>query len=86
VDVYRHVTQHVKNIPEGKQIAALFDFDSTLFDGFSALFWEQPLKGYLKPFEFFDFIAAMVSYRGGHGSFFGADEASANNPCGASTL
>lgn len=62
--LYQDVIREVENAPAGPQIAAIFDFDGTIINGFSALIHirEQVKAGHIKLDEFLKLSRGMLSF------------------------
>lgn len=71
MESFRHITRHIEAMPDGAHIGALFDFDGTIIDGYSAFIFlrEQLRKGWMKPRHVVDIAAAMANYSTGSLSF-----------------
>lgn len=61
---YAHITREVDESRRGRRTAAFFDFDGTLLNGFSVLFFlvRRYLKGQVSRSEAMDQFTAMASY------------------------
>jgi putative phosphoserine phosphatase/1-acylglycerol-3-phosphate O-acyltransferase len=70
---HRSVTAHVERSARGPQVAALFDLDRTLLEGFSAYPYlgERLVRGAMSPAEMVANLGAMLDYKLGRSGFSG---------------
>lgn len=71
--MYEELTEHVKSSPRGPRVAALFDLDRTLLEGFSvySFLGERLRSGTMPPREMLANLSAMANYRLGRVGFSG---------------
>ena len=70
---HQDVVAEIRNLPDGPQIGAFFDFDRTLISGYSAFAFieEQIKRGHLSPRELVELFGAMASFGLGRMGFSG---------------
>ena len=73
MDTYEHVIRHVADLPSGPAVGAVFDFDGTIIDGFSAFIFlrEQLKKGHISPLDVVEIMATIDNYKLGMVGFSG---------------
>jgi putative phosphoserine phosphatase/1-acylglycerol-3-phosphate O-acyltransferase len=73
MDTYEHVIRHVADLPSGPEVGAVFDFDGTIIDGFSAFIFlrEQLKKGHISPLDVVEIMATIANYKLGMVGFSG---------------
>jgi putative phosphoserine phosphatase/1-acylglycerol-3-phosphate O-acyltransferase len=61
---HQKIVAEVRDLPDGPQIGALFDFDGTIISGYSvtAFMTEQIRRGHLSPREIVELLSAMASF------------------------
>ncbi len=71
--MYEELTEHVQGSPRGPRVAALFDLDRTLLEGFSvySFLGERLRSGTMPPREMLANLSAMANYRLGRVGFSG---------------
>ncbi len=76
---HQDVVAEIRDLPDGPQIGAFFDFDGTLISGFSAVSFikEQVKRGHVSPREFVELAGGIASFGLGYMGFSGLMLASA---------
>ena len=76
---HQDVVAEVRDLPDGPQVGAFFDFDGTLISGFSAVSFikEQVKRGHVSPREFVELAGGIASFGLGYMGFSGLMLASA---------
>lgn len=68
---HQNIVAEIRNLPDGPQIGALFDFDGTVINGYSATAFiqEQIRRGHLSVRELVELVGAMASFGTGRMGF-----------------